>query len=322
MQTGLPIGLGVGLAGGIASAILFYSAARGSPLLSTTLFVLTPLPSMIAGLGWGWLSALVGALAGAIATAAGTDARLGLGYLLAVGLPIVLVAYLAYLSRPSPDDAGRREWYPAGRLVAALSLVGAALPVAAAPALEGGYESLRAPMAAMLMQMSERTAAEIGGRHISAEQAGAIADILISVLPAALAAYWLAIMSINIYLGGRIARASGRLSREWPDLSQLVLPTGVLPLLAAGIALTFASGLLYVAGASLCGALFVAFLLVGLSVVHFIARNRGRGLLWATYALLAVGGPYIAAALAALGLIEPFISLRRRFGLTPPPPLT
>ncbi|MGE3064957.1 MAG: DUF2232 domain-containing protein [Hyphomicrobiaceae bacterium] len=322
MQTGLPIGLGVGLAGGIASAILFYSAARGSPLLSTTLFVLTPLPSMIAGLGWGWLSALAGALAGAAATAVATDARLGFGYLLAVGLPIVLVAYLAYLSRPWPGDPNRREWYPAGRLVAALSLIGAALPVAAAPALEGGYESLRAPMSAMLLQMSERTAAEFGGRQMSAEQAGAIADILISVLPAALAAYWLAIMSINVYLGARIARASGRLSRDWPDLPRLELPLGVFPLLALAVVATFTSGLLYVAGASLCGALFVAFMLVGLSVVHSIARNRGRGLIWATYGLLAVGGPYIAAALSVLGFIEPFINLRRRFGTPPPPSLT
>ena len=40
MQLGLLIGLGAGL----ASALLFYSAARGSPLLSTLLLLLTPLP--------------------------------------------------------------------------------------------------------------------------------------------------------------------------------------------------------------------------------------------------------------------------------------
>ena len=65
MQLGLLIGIG----GGLASALLFYSAARGSPMLSTLLLLLTPLPTLLAGLGWGWLPAAAGALAGAIVMA-------------------------------------------------------------------------------------------------------------------------------------------------------------------------------------------------------------------------------------------------------------
>ena len=61
----MPIGFLIGVGSGLASALLFYSAARGSPLLGTLLLLLTPLPSLLAGLGWGWLPAAAGALAGA-----------------------------------------------------------------------------------------------------------------------------------------------------------------------------------------------------------------------------------------------------------------
>ena len=62
MQFGLIIGLGAGL----ASAVLFYSAAQGSALVRVVLLLLTPLPLLLAGLGWGWLPAASGvAVAGA-----------------------------------------------------------------------------------------------------------------------------------------------------------------------------------------------------------------------------------------------------------------
>ena len=98
----MPVGFLIGLGGGLASALLFYSAARGSPLVGTMLLLLTPLPSLLAGLGWGWLPAAGGAVAGALVMAVAASVPFAVGYFLALGLPVVLVAYLAYLSRPQP----------------------------------------------------------------------------------------------------------------------------------------------------------------------------------------------------------------------------
>jgi hypothetical protein len=133
----MPIGFIIGIGGGLASALLFYSAARGSPLLSTLLLLLTPLPSLLTGLGWGWLPAAAGAVAGALIMAIGASPAIAIGYFLALGLPAALACYLAYLSRPHPQDATAVEWYPAGRLLAALSLYGGALPVAVLPLIGG-----------------------------------------------------------------------------------------------------------------------------------------------------------------------------------------
>ena len=100
----MPIGfLIIGIGAGLASALLFYSAARGSPLLSTMLLLLTPLPTLLAGLGWGWVPAAVGAArrrGGDGLAVSSPSSRPAISW--RSGMPAALAAYLAYLSRPDP----------------------------------------------------------------------------------------------------------------------------------------------------------------------------------------------------------------------------
>ncbi len=313
----MPIGFLIGLGGGLASALLFYSAARGSPLFGTLLLVLTPLPSLLAGLGWGWLPAAAGAVAGALVMTFAANVPFAAGYFLALGLPVVLLPYLAYLSRPNAHDPGVLEWYPAGRLVAALSLYGGALPVLVLPLIGGSYEALKPAMGEFFRRLSTH-APELGLRPLGDQQIEGLAEFVVAALPGALAAYWTAIFALNLYLGGRIARASGRLGRAWPDLPAMAYPLG-FPLLAAlAVAASFAPGTVGVAGTSFSGALFFAYLLAGLALMHLIARGRGGWILWIVYAGLLVFGPYMALALTMAGLLEPVLKLGRRFGASPP----
>lgn len=313
----MPIGFLIGLGGGLASALLFYSAAYGSPLLGTTLLLLTPLPSLLAGLGWGWMPATTGAVAGAAVMGFAASFPFAGGYFLALGLPTVLIPYLAYLSRPNPDDATRREWYPAGRLMAAVALYGGALPVLVLPLIGGSYDVLRPPLADFLRRLSTR-APELGLRPLDDAQIDSLAEIVVALLPAAFAAYWVAIFALNLYLAGRIARASGRLGRDWPDLASMTYPPGFPLLVALAIAASFAPGIAGVAGTSLSGALMFAYVLGGLALMHFIARGRAPWLLWIVYAGLLLFGPYAGFALMMAGLLDPALKLRRRFGATPP----
>jgi hypothetical protein len=313
----MPIVLIIGIGGGLASALLFYSAAGGSPLLSTALLLLTPLPSLLVGLGWGWISATAGALAGAAAMAIAATFPFAAGYFLALGMPAALISYLVYLSRPDPQDASRREWYPAGRLMAAVALYGGALPVMVLPLIGGSYDVLRAPLAEFLRNLSTR-APELGLRRLEDAQIDAIAEVVVAALPAALAAYWLAIFTLNLYLAGRIARASGRLGRDWPDLPAMAYPPGFPLLAAVAIAASFAPGAPGIAGTSFTGALLFAYLLAGLALMHFIARSRSAWILWFVYASLLLFGPYAGFALILAGLLDPALKLRRRFGAAPP----
>jgi hypothetical protein len=318
MRQGYLIGLGSGL----VSALLFFSAAHGGPWLGLLLILLTPLPLLMAGLGWGWLPAAAGAVAGSIAIGAVASLLLGLGYFLAVGLPAATLAYLAYLSRPSDSAADGREWYPAGRLLAAMSLYAGALPVLALPWTGGSFDGLR-PLAAEMVRAAFKQSGDLRLQAPTDEQVGAFADLVVAVAPSALAAYWLLIMTPNLYLAGRIVGASGHLARDWPDLPSLAYPTGFSLLLGlALLAAAFAPGAVAIAGTSFTGALLFAHLLAGLALVHFLARRGARWLLWVVYAglLMPVLAPYAVVLVTAAGLLEPALKLKQRLGAAPPSP--
>jgi predicted membrane protein DUF2232 len=316
MRQGFTIGLGSGL----VSALLFFSAARGGAWLGLLLFLLTPLPPLLAGLGWGWLPAASGALAGSLVIGAIASLALGFGYFLAVGLPAAAIAYLAYLSRPSGTPPDGREWYPAGRLLAAMSLYAGSLPVFALPWMGGSFEPLR-PLVAESVRTAFKQSGDLRLQAPTEEQVGAFADLVVAVAPSALAVYWLIIMTTNLYLAGRIVGASGHLARDWPDLPSLTLPAGfALLVVLALLAAAFAPGALGIAGTSFSGALLFAHLLAGLALVHFLARRGARWLLWVVYAglLVPVLAPYAAALVTTAGLIEPTLKLKQRLGAAPP----
>jgi Predicted membrane protein (DUF2232) len=314
----MPIGLLTGVGSGLASALLFYSATRGSPFLSSFLLLLTPLPSLIAGLGWGWLPALVGGVAATASMLLIASLPFAVGYFLALGGPSALSAYLAYLNRSDPAGTGATQWYPPGRLLAVMALYGGALPILVLPLLGGSYEVLREPMGEYFRRFSARTASDLNMAPLSEAQIDSLTQFLLSVLPAALSAYWLIIFAINLYLAGRIARASDRLGRAWPDLASLAYPTAFPLLAVAAFAASFAPGVLGVVGTSFSGALLVAYVIAGLALMHFIARGRAPWLLWLVYGALLLLGPYAALALTLAGLLEPVINLKRRLGLPPP----
>jgi hypothetical protein len=310
----------IGAGSGLVSALLFFSAEHGGLVLRFLLLLLTPLPPLLAGLGWGWLPAAVGALAGTLATFVLGAPADGVGFLLAVGLPAALVAYLAYLSRPGPSGEDAREWYPVGRLLAVLSLYGGALPVLVLPWTGGSYDFIRPEAAKLLMAVISQSN-ELNLKPPTDQQIEAFADLVVAVTPAAMAFYWLLIMAPNIYLAGRIAGASGHLARDWPDLPALAYPAGFSLLLGLALLAALAPGAVGIAGASFTGALLCAHLIAGLALMHFLARRGARWLLWVVYAglLLPLLAPYAATLMIAAGLIEPLLKLKQRLGALPPP---
>jgi Predicted membrane protein (DUF2232) len=314
MRTGYLVGFGAG----VASALLSYSATRGSSaLLVILLGLLTPLPSLLVGLGWGWLPAATAAAVGALATGVATDALSAAGYLLTLGVPSVLIAYLAYLNRPNPDGSDAREWYPPGRLMAAMALYAGALPVLFLPLIGGSYEALRNPVGKEFQRLSLRLP-ELGMKPMTEQQVEAFTDLFITTLPAVLAAYWLIVFTVNAYLAGRIVLASGRLVRDWPDLPAMAYPAGFPLLLMLAVAASYAPGIVGVAGTSFAGALLLAYLVAGLSLTHFIARGRAPWALWFVYAGLILFGPYAAVIITLGGLIDPLFKLKQRLGAHPP----
>jgi hypothetical protein len=320
----------VGIGGGLASAVLFYSASRGSVWLSLILFILSPLPSLIAGFGWGWQAAALGGIAGSLIMAIAVSAKFGAGYFLALGVPCAVIAYLAYLGRTVLGGKGRDndghektdaiDWLPAGDILAAIGFIAAALPIVVLPMFGGTYAILEPAMAQFATQIFARASAEFGSRAIQANELKELTGRMVDMLPAALAGYWAILFSANVYLAGRITRAAGLLPRPWPNLHALELPGSVAALLLAGILGMIAGGTVRIVGASVLGGTMVVLALAGLSVVHCLARHRAAWALWPLYiSMPSPIGLYTLAAAAILGIAEPLLQLRRRYGGPPPP---
>src|ERR1700712_5305567 len=92
----------IALAAGSASALMFASIISGA-LISLLLFYLAPLPLMVAGLGWGPLTASIGG----IGAAPGLGLLFGMPYLgafvVTVAVPAWWLGHLALLGRPVSD---------------------------------------------------------------------------------------------------------------------------------------------------------------------------------------------------------------------------
>jgi len=89
----------IALAAGCASALMFASIISGA-LFSLVLFYLAPLPLMVAGLGWGPLSATIGGISAAIGLGAIFGLPYCIAFVLTVALPAWWLGHLALLGRP------------------------------------------------------------------------------------------------------------------------------------------------------------------------------------------------------------------------------
>ena len=101
-----------------------------------------------------------------------------------------------------------------------------------------------------------------------------LTELALTLLPAATAVSWMAALLFNLWLAARITLASGRLQRPWPDLAAITFPPGTPLLLAASTAASFAPGMLGLAAAGFAGSFYLAYVLLGLAVVHYTARTQ------------------------------------------------
>lgn len=308
----------IGLLAGLVSAVLFASAAAGSIVGLMVLFLLSPLPIAIAGLGWGWSAAAVGAVSGAAIIAIATTPRAAVFHLLALGMPAAVLSYFALLNRETvADPAGppQTEWYPLGRVVAFAALWGGLLATFAllstATDIEGLTQQLRATIERMFVRPDMPRPANMP--KLTPEQLSQMTSLMVVSFAGITATSWFLLGIANLWLGGWVAAKSGRLVRPWPDLSTLALPRSAPLAFAAAIAGTFLPGIGGLVASGFAGALFAAFMLVGLAIVHHVSRGHAaRGMIIAgVYASLLLLNPFSGIIIAMLGLAEPLSPLRR-----------
>jgi hypothetical protein len=306
----------IGIGAGAASALLFASIASGS-LLSIFLFYVTPLPIMIAALGWSHWAAAIAALGAATTLAAVFGGMFFIAFLVGAGLPAWWLGYLAMLARP-PANGGTLEWYPPGRLV--LWCAGFAILVVWVGVLTFGtdIETFHAEMRHALERIIQFPSGDAGGNAANRAQ---LFDFLVAIIPMAAAVVATTTNVLNLWLAARIVKFSGRLSRPWPELPALNFPGVTAAALAVAVALAFVGGITGLLATVAGAALVVAFGILGFAVLHSLTRKtKGRGLvLGVAYAsVMLFFWPVLALCL--LGLADMALGLRVRAARKGGPP--
>lgn len=312
----------IGLAAGLMAALVFASAVTGAGPARAALALAAALPLAAAGLGWGYAAAAVGALAGAVALALAASSNLAIAFLVSQALPVVVLTYLAGLSRV--DEDGDVEWYPPGRIVVWAAVMASLLALGVLMLMGPDMATIRTAIRGFVETFATKQFPQLsGGRAMSAEEINDLADVALVLLPAAMGISVTGTMLLNTWLGGRIARAAGVLTRPWPDLAALTFPRGTPLLLAIATAGTFLSGLAGLGASALFGALFLAYVLMGLAVIHYVTRGHPWRVfaLWGIYGGLIVFNSLASLLIAILGLADAIRPLRQSPtpGAGPPP---
>lgn len=314
----------VALAAGLASALMFASLITLSPI-SLLLFYLAPLPLMVAGLGWGAISAAIGG----IAAGTGLGLLLGMPYLitfvLTVALPAWWLAHLALLGRAvagvsATDDAAAAapvatEWYPVGRILVWTAGFAALTTSAAMLTLGSDGAAIVGTLKQALLRIATVRGVVPGG------DVETVIDALVAIAPAAAAVIAISTLILNLWLAAKIAAMSGRLHRLWPDLKSSALPPMTMVVLSLAVAASFAGGLLAIFAQIVSSSLAMAYALTGFAALHTLTLGMKTRALWlsSTYAVVLVFG-WPILAMVGLGLADAFFGFRQRFLQRRPPP--
>lgn len=309
----------IGIVAGLCAALLFAWSATGEVPARAAFALLTGLPLATAAAGWGFGAAVIGGSAASAALGLIVSPNVAFAFFATQALPIIALTYLAGLSRVGPD--GSTEWYPAGRIVIWAAIIASLVTFGVLMLIGTDMAAIKTAIRGFVETFATKQFPELsGGKALGPSEIDDLAGIAMVLLPAAMAISVMGTMLLNLWLGGHIAKASGVLSRAWPDLASLTFPRGAPLMLAIATAGTFLSGLPGLAAAAFFGAMFLAYVLAGLAVIHHVTRGHPwrSFALWGIYGGLIVFNTFASLLIALLGLADTIRPLRQ--GAQPPDP--
>lgn len=338
LRLGPPAAISIGA--GIAAAVLF-SLAGQATFLAWVLATLSPLPIMIAMLGFGGFvgagaTATAALMVSAIAYAHQRSVNLdeaalqGLVFAFDLGLPAFWLSFLAVLSRTK----GSTEWVVTTRVgsffsreycslerilsyaVSICATIGVALAIYVT-SLYGGFDLALERLVGSVTPFVEGLMGPTTQLPKGVDAHG-LAQFMVLAAAPAVAASSLLMLMFNLWLAGRVVQLSGLLPRPWPDIPrELAMPRIYLLVFgAAALAAPYLGRLPGLIIGVVAVTVGVSFALEGLAVVHYLTRGLSFRivLLLAIYLGLAVPVTWLVFVfgLIALGVLEAAFSLRDR----------
>lgn len=298
--------LGLALAAGLLSALLFLSLAKGIAL-GAVLSYAAPLPLLMAGLALGMGASVAAGLVALVAVAATAGGFSALPFAIAAVLPALVVTNRALLWRNADD--GSVHWYPPGLVLAWLTAAGLALMLCGTVLLAGSPEGIEGGVSKLLGDALGLMAAEL-----PADQRAKVVGWWAPLFPAMVIGSWLIMAVVNACGAQGLLARMGHTRRPSPAYRQLWLPDWLAAgLVAMALLAILVGGDVGYVAANAVAVLLIPFLFLGLAVIHRWVEGRPNAglLLAATYGLLILAFGWAAAAVAGLGLVR-FWTMRFR----------
>lgn len=299
----------IGLVAGLATALLCLGVATGSGL-SVTLYLLSAVPIMVAGLGWGLRASLIAVAVSSISVVMIANTQTAIFVLLTTSLPGAATAYWLTLSRPADEvggPQGKLAWYPLSDMLMRLCLMVGAAFIFIGAMINYGPEMLD-PMMDQIVERIQFTDPEFAFTDAARVE---LVATLTALIPVVQPLVWTMILVGNIYIAAKITRASGQLKRPQDDFpTQMHLPKIALVVFAGSLLLSFLSGSIGFIGSAMSGGLFAGFILSGFALFHALSRGKP----WRTPALILVYGAtfFVMLPVFILFLVGLFASARRK----------
>jgi predicted membrane protein DUF2232 len=312
--------IAIAFGAGAVSALLFAVSAKGT-LSAVALAYLSPLPIVIAGLNWGVDMGGIAALTACGGVAAFADIASTILFGVVIALPIWILTTLSSIDlrsfyRAKNRTDGSADWFPLGGVVTAGALIAVAIGLGAIALLiliydgyEKGVQALADQYAPSIQTTIDQVLTLPAGMTVRE-----FAALVVREAPPMLALLMFLVLCANLYLGARVAQISSALKPPWRDLPEaLILPRllGLLGVLCLGLGFAV-EGPVRLAAWTVAGVIAAAFALQGLALAHALTRGLKfrNPLLVALYLACALLSQWIVPAVAFVGLIESFLSLR------------
>jgi hypothetical protein len=314
--------IAVGICAGLAAAVLQAVVIYPSPVTMVA-FYLSALPIFVVAFGWGLSATAIAGLSGSFAIAAVAGITPALAFLAGVALPPAILSWLALQNRPADEapplegepQVQGRQWYPEGRLVLWAAGLAAGLTSLGIVLIAPSAESFRANLEELITQMFAAMDEQVPG-----EELDQMVNMMTFLLPIAAASVWLLATLVNMKLGARIAAAFDRSPRPWARFGALTFPRRAVWLLPAALAASMLQGMLGVIGSVFAAAMFTAFALAGLAVLHGLTEGMSARapLLGGLYLALILLNWLLLLPLAALTMLDMAFGMRARAAAGPP----
>ncbi len=297
-----------------AASVLLCVGMRPQSLPGAILFLMSPLPLIIAGLSYNALVAALAALIGCLALSFVQSPSLPIMYALVAGLPSWLICTGA-------TNAKLR--FTTGQIVLGIACYVSILVLTATIITVPDHSNLSVYLSDMIKESFKTQAGADASANLNEKDAYVI-SVFVRILPHMSAISFFTMLVSSSYLGAKIALVSSMLKQIWPDFRRLKLPNLALVAIAVAFPVSFAHGYAGLTGEIFTVTLSLCFMLQGLAVLHFTLANSAywRWLLLVSWSSIIIFG-FIGLGFTMLGLADfifDFRKLRQSDRTLPTPP--